>query len=52
VEFLRAEAAGTVATDFFTVETTIGLTRLYVLFFVQVDRRRVQLAGIVPVSDP
>ncbi|MDT7682254.1 MAG: hypothetical protein QOG57_2564, partial [Pseudonocardiales bacterium] len=33
------------ATDFFTVET-IGLTRLYVLFFVEVDRRRAQLAGI------
>ncbi|MDT7685441.1 MAG: hypothetical protein QOG57_5751, partial [Pseudonocardiales bacterium] len=45
VEFLRAQATGTVATDFFTVET-IGLTRLYVLFFVEVDRRRAQLAGI------
>ncbi|WP_445183437.1 integrase [Pseudonocardia sp. Cha107L01] len=32
-------------TDFFTVET-IGLTRLNVLFLVEVDRRRVQLAGI------
>jgi hypothetical protein len=45
VELLRAQATGTVATDFFTVET-IGLTRLYVLFFVEVDRRRAQLAGI------
>jgi putative transposase len=45
VEFLRAQVAGTVATDFFTVET-VGLTRLYVLFFVEVDRRRVHLAGI------
>ena len=33
------------ATDFFTVET-VGLTRLYVLFFVEVQRRTVHLAGI------
>jgi hypothetical protein len=32
------------AVDFFTVET-ISLQRLYVLFFIELDRRRVHLAG-------
>jgi hypothetical protein len=45
VAFLRAQAAGTIACDFLTVET-IGLTRLYVLFFIELEHRRVHLAGI------
>jgi putative transposase len=43
--FLRAQAAGIVATDFFTVET-VRLTTLYVLFFIELGTRQVRLAGI------
>src|SRR5712691_12676335 len=43
-EFLRQQAASTLACDFFTVET-ISLRRFYVLFFIELGSRRVQLAG-------
>jgi putative transposase len=44
-EFLRAQAATIVACDFFCVETAL-LRRYYVLFFIELQTRRVQLAGI------
>jgi putative transposase len=43
--FLRQQAAGIVACDFFTVET-VWLERPYVLFFIELDTRRVHLAGV------
>jgi len=43
-EFLRTQAHGMIAVDFFTVET-VWLQRLHVLFFIELGSRRVHLAG-------
>ena len=43
-DFLRAHRRSMLAVDFFTVET-MWLQRLYVLFFIELGRRRVHIAG-------
>jgi hypothetical protein len=48
--FLRQQAAGIVACDVFTVDM-VFLRRLYVLFFIEHDTKRVHLAGVTANPD-
>jgi len=49
-DFIRAHIAVLAGTDFFTVEvlTLRGLVTYYVLFFIHLESRRVEVAGITP----
>ena len=47
---MRAQAASVVACDFFCVETAL-LRRYYVLFFIELQTRRVHLAGATTNPD-
>jgi putative transposase len=49
-EFIAAQASHIVATDFFSVDTVL-LKRHYVLFFIEVGRRRVWTTGVTAHPD-
>jgi hypothetical protein len=48
--FLRQQAASVLACDFFTVET-LGLQRIYVLFFISLATRRLEFIACTPNPD-
>jgi putative transposase len=47
---LRQQAASVLACDFFTVET-LGLQRIYVLFFISLATRRLEFIACTPNPD-
>ena len=49
-EFLRSQASSMLACAFFSVDTVL-LNRLYVLFFIELDTRKVFVTGVTASPD-